>query len=305
MGHVTPATDPLWPSAASLLAADPSPERIHVGLVGVSTYLTSLTDRSWKSTPEAVREALARFSTWSHEAGVDLAEVVDLVDYGDVFDPDGESGTARVAAHLARRDEGLDLVVVLGGDNAATYHAFVAMTGEDPAALGLVTLDAHHDLREGVSNGSPVRQLLEAGLPGSQVVQVGIADFANSAHYASAARGAGVTVIGRDELRRRDVAEVAAAALAVAGAGGRGVYVDVDLDVADRAAVPGCPAAVPGGLSADEVRRFVRAVASDPRVRAIDFTEVDVERDSADQRTVRLVALCVLEALVGVTGRAA
>ncbi|MDE3064744.1 MAG: arginase family protein [Acidobacteriota bacterium] len=276
-----------------------------MGLVGVSTYLTSLTPRSWKSTPEAVREALARYSTWSAEAGVDLAEHVALVDYGDVFDPDGDSGTRRVADHFGALDASLDLVLVLGGDNAATYHAFRGLTGADASALGLVTLDAHHDLREGASNGSPVRQLLDAGLPGGQVAQAGIADFANSAHYAGAARDAGITVFTREEARRRGVEEVAAAALDVAGSGGRGVYVDVDLDVADRAAVPACPAAVPGGLSADELRRAVRRVARDPRVRAVDFTEVDVGRDSEDQRTVRLVALCVLEVLVGVATRAA
>jgi formiminoglutamase len=304
MGLVTTASDPNWPSAATLVAASPWPGRRNVGLVGVSTYLTSVTDRSWKSTPEAVREALARFSTWSLDAGVDLADHVGLVDYGDVFDPDGDSGTQRVATHLESRDEGLELMIVLGGDNAATYHAFTGLAGPDLGSFGLVTLDAHHDLREGVSNGSPVRQLLEAGLPGSQVVQVGIADFANSPHYARVARDAGITVVARSELRHREVEEVAAAALAVAGAGGRTVYVDVDLDVADRAEVPGCPSAVPGGLSADDVRRFVRALCADPRVRAIDVTEVDVGRDSEDHRTVRLAALCVLEALVGVAGRA-
>ncbi|MGH9020684.1 MAG: arginase family protein, partial [Acidimicrobiales bacterium] len=109
----------------------------------------------------------------------------------------------------------------------------------------------------------------------------------------------------RAEVARRGVEDAAASALDIAGADGRPVYVDVDLDAADRAAVPGCPAAVPGGLSADEVRRFVRTVCSDRRVAAIDFTEVDVGRDSDDQRTVRLVALCVLEALAGVAGRAA
>jgi formiminoglutamase len=301
---VTPSSDPNWPSASSLVAPAPVPNRRNVGLVGVSTYLTSVTPRSWKSTPEAVRDALARYSTWSGQEGVDLAGRVALVDYGDVFDPDGDSGTARVAAHLAGLDAGLDLVIVLGGDNSATYHAYRGLAGDDPGAFGLVTLDAHHDLREGVSNGSPVRQLLADGLRGDRIVQVGIADFANSAHYAGVAREAGVTVIARAELRRREVEEVAAAALEVAGAGGRAVYVDVDLDVADRAEVPGCPSAVPGGLSADEVRRFVRAVARDPRVRAIDLTEVDVGRDSDDQRTVRLVALCVLEALTGVVARA-
>ena len=82
------------------------------------------------------------------------------------------------------------------------------------------------------------------------------------------------------------------------------VYVDVDLDVVDRAAVPGCPAAVPGGLTADELRCAARLLAgATARVRAIDVTEVDVERDADDERTVRLAALVVLEALAGLARR--
>jgi formiminoglutamase len=38
-------------------------------------------------------------------------------------------------------------------------------------------------------------------------------------------------------------------------------------------------------------------------VRAIDLTEIDVERDTDDQRTVRLAALVVLEVLAGFVGR--
>ncbi|HEV2426640.1 MAG TPA: arginase family protein [Acidimicrobiales bacterium] len=300
---MTLAADPLWPAASSLVGGAPWPGRRNVGLIGVSTYLTSVTPRSWKSTPEAVREALGRYSTWCPSAGGDLAQRVGLVDYGDVFDPDGESGTARVSDHLARRDDGLDLTIVLGGDNSATFHALMGLSGGDPSGWGLVTLDAHHDLREGATNGSPVRQLLAAGLMGARVAQVGLADFANSPAYARVAADEGITAVSRGDVAARGVGACAADAVEVAAKGGGPVYVDVDLDAADRAAVPGCPAALPGGLSADEVRRCTRAVCADPRVTAIDFTEVDVGRDSADQRTVRLVALCVLEALAGVGGR--
>jgi formiminoglutamase len=44
--------------------------------------------------------------------------------------------------------------------------------------------------------------------------------------------------------------------------------------------------------------------AHDPRVRAIDITEVDATKDAADERTVRLAALCVLEAAAGLALRA-
>jgi formiminoglutamase len=290
--------DPNWPSAASLLVSAPDPARRNVGLLGIPTHATSYTPRSATSTPAAIREALQRYSTWSYTDEHDLANSTCLVDYGDVTDPDGVGGSARVAVALEAFAD-LEFRVLLGGDNAATWHALRALAGEDLAGWGLVTLDAHLDLRDGVSNGSPVRQLLETGLDGHHVVQVGLADFSNSFTYAHRAHDAGISVITRDMLRRETIEEAATHALAVAGSGGRPVYVDIDVDAADRSVAPGCPASAPGGLSADEMRRFVRVVAGGSQVRALDITEIDVERDSGDQRTVRLGALLVLEALAG------
>jgi formiminoglutamase len=44
-------------------------------------------------------------------------------------------------------------------------------------------------------------------------------------------------------------------------------------------------------------------MAHDSRVRALDLTEVDATADSPDQRTVRLAALCLLEAAAGFASR--
>ena len=301
MGLVAATHDPLWPAASTLLRS-PSPDRRTVTLLGVPTYATSVTPRSATSAPRAIRAAFARYSTWSYEDDVDIAEVVDLVDLGDVDDPDGPGGGARVASALASGPP-RELSIILGGDNAATFHALAAVAGGDWDSVGLITFDAHHDLREGISNGSPVRQAMAAGLDGAHVVQIGLADFSNSAGYAAAARAAGIHVVARAALRRESLETVLAHALDVASDGGRRVYVDVDLDVADRAVVPGCPAAAPGGLSADDLRRAARLVGADERVVALDVTEIDVARDSDDERTVRLAALVVLEALAGVTRR--
>jgi formiminoglutamase len=166
-----------------------------------------------------------------------------------------------------------------------------------------VTLDAHHDLREGRSNGSPVRRLIEAGLDPHRIVQVGIADFANSRAYRERAKDLGITVVHRDELHDRPISAVVAEALEIAGAGGGAIHVDLDVDVCDRSVAPGCPASLPGGLQAHELRRFARLFAADDRVRGIDIAEVDVQADSADGRTVRLAALCVLEAIAGLASR--
>jgi formiminoglutamase len=303
MAGVTMTNDPHWPSAGSLVHDDLVADRRNVGLLGVFTYTTSVTARSWHSTPDAVREALECYSTWSYADGIDLAESMALVDYGDVFDPDGAEGSERVATAVSHFDDALAMALVLGGDNAATWHALRGLAGPALKDWGLITLDAHLDLRDGESNGSPVRQLLEAGLDGRHVVQIGLADFSNSPFYAARARDAGITVVSRDEMRGRAIEDVVQGALEIAGANRRHVYVDVDMDAADRSVVPGCPGAAPGGLSADEMRRFVRTVTADTRARAMDITEIDVGRDSHDQRTVRLAALLVLEALAGVRRR--
>jgi formiminoglutamase len=184
------------------------------------------------------------------------------------------------------------LLIAIGGDNSATVPVALGRR-----ATGLVTVDAHHDLRDGISNGSPVRQLVEAGIAGQAIVQVGIEPLANSREYAKRAADLGIAVVLRDELRRRPIEDVMAEALELAGSGGRTVHVDLDVDVCDRAVAPGCPASVPGGISAIELREAARVAGMHPDVVSIDLTEVDASADAPDQRTIRLTALCVLEAV--------
>jgi formiminoglutamase len=301
MAVVALVNDSKWRSAATMVFDRPIDARRNVAMFGVSTYQTSVSPRSSTSTPDAVRAALHRYSTWSWASRVDLADYVAVVDHGDVAEPDGEGARERLAAMI----EGVEtpLAMFLGGDNAATWHAMGAFAGDQLDQFGLITLDAHLDMRDGRSNGSPVRQLLDEGLDARHVVQVGLGEYSNSAAYARDSLKRGVRIIERDAFHREDAAIIARRALEVARQGGRKVYVDIDLDVGDRSVVPGCPASAPGGLSADEMRRFVRELTSSRHVVAIDFTEVDVDQDAPDQRTVRLAALLALEALAGVQRR--
>lgn len=274
--------DPLWPRAGGW-PAPVTGERADAALAGIPTFTTSLSPTQAHSTPAAVREALRRYSFESS---------LRVVDAGDAADPDTADATAFVRAIDAT------LVIALGGDNSATVPVALGR-----GAQGLVTLDAHHDLRDGRSNGSPVRQLIEAGLAGARVVQVGIEPFANSRAYADRAAELGITVIARDELRRRPIADVMAEALSIASAGGGPVHVDLDVDVCDRAVAPACPASVPGGISAGELRAAARAAGAHGSVTSIDIVEVDAAADAPDGRTVRLAALCVLEALAALAAR--
>jgi formiminoglutamase len=299
--------DPLWPRAGGWPDAATHDGAADLAVVGIGTWRTSLSPTGAHATPAAVREALRRYSP-TLIAGPDGGEPLDLaaltvVDHGDVDEPDGPEGEARARAAVGRALERARVLVAIGGDNALTVPTALGAWGGSVGTAGLVTLDAHHDLRDGVSNGSPVRRLIEAGLDPRRVVQVGISDFANSAAYARRARELGIRVVTLDEVRRRGVDDVVAEALDVAGGAGGPVHVDVDVDVCDRSVAPACPASVPGGLAAHELRALVRELARHERVRSVDIAEVDATADAPDGRTVRLAALCVLEVLAAVALR--
>lgn len=287
--------DELWPRAGGWAAPAGRSDAV---VLGVPAWRTSLSPTGAHATPSAVRKALRRYSaTVLAPQPLDLSEVLRIADAGDIDGPDGPEGEARVRSRVAELRAASDLVIALGGDNSITHPVALAA-----GATGLVTLDAHFDLRDGVSNGSPVRRLVEeGGLDPRRIVQIGIADFANSAAYARRAADWGITVITIDEVRRRGIDDVVAAALAVVGEGP--VHLDIDVDVCDRSVAPGCPASVPGGLAAWELRSLVRGIASSTRLHSADVVEVDATADAADGRTVRLAALCVLELLAGLAFR--
>jgi formiminoglutamase len=322
--------DPEWPRAGGWPALDELPDAasVDLALLGVPAWHTSLSPTNAHATPAAIRDALRRYSPalmpdrsggsarsggsdgdatttgGTVAAGArDLADLV-IVDEGDISDPDGQEGEARTRATVAHALARSSALMALGGDNSVTVATALGAWGDGLARAGLVTIDAHYDLRDGVSNGSPVRRLVEAGLDPTRIVQIGIADFANSAAYARRAMDLGITVIHRDELHRRSPSDVMAEALAIAGSAGGPVHLDIDVDVCDRSVAPACPASVPGGIAAWELRALVRAAGSDARVRSADLVEIDATTDAADQRTVRLAALCVLEFAAGIAARA-
>lgn len=303
--------DPEWPRTGGWAHTDPGArEQLDLALIGIPTSRTSLSPSNAHLTPAAVREALRRYSGHvvapggrGDEPELVVDESLRIADAGDIVDPDSDEGEHRateVVRGLAARST---LVVALGGDNALTVPAALGVAGDALETAGLITLDAHHDLRNGRSNGSPVRRLVEAGMNPRRIVQIGIADFANSAAYRQRAKEWGITVIHRDELHERPLRDIIDEALAIAGTGGGPIHVDLDVDVCDRSVAPGCPASIPGGLQAHELRRATRILAGDARVHGIDIAEVDATADTPDQRTVRLAALLVLEAAAGLASR--
>ena len=289
------AKDGLWQRANTLFK--PNLKQADIALLGFPVHKSSITPNSCHLAPKAIRSALARYSTYSASNDVDLRELK-ITDLGDVTGADSSNGKKVIAKKVNGLLDKYGLLIALGGDNSITYTVASGLFG-DLSRVGLITLDAHHDLRDGNTNGSPVWRLIQAGLPGKNIVQIGISDFANSKEYSNRAKEAGIFVITRAQLRNKSIADAMKQAFAHLGRNVDHIYVDLDVDVCDRSVAPASPAATPGGISADELRQAAFLAGANYKVRAVDITEIDPKRDSKDERTVRLAALLVLEIAAG------
>lgn len=280
-------------------------------IIGAPVRLGSITPGRSDLAPQAVREALRRFSTYDIETDVDLS-VLEVIDSGDLpladltleeaFDPI----STRVCVDL---NMDVEAVVLLGGDNGITrpgvHGLSETMRCHSLADVGLLTLDAHFDLRDtsnGLSNGNPVRALLEDGLPGGNIVQLGILGFANSKAYADVARDAGINFVTMEKVREQGIERSVTDALEYLSARAKTIYFDLDVDVMDRAFAPACPGARPGGLLPWQLHRAAWLCGQHPKVNVMDLVEVDPTQDVANI-TVMTMAACLLSFASGLVTR--
>ena len=296
-------TDPNWTRASSWLGGEHAEALIAtLQLIGAPVRLGSISGGRFDLTPPAARAALDRFSTFDGEVDVRAVRVRDAGDLA-VAEKTPEEARDEIAGAIGGSLAHSDAVLLLGGDNSITRPGVRGM-GPDLERIGLVTLDAHHDLRDtgdGLSNGNPVRALLEDGLPGRNIVQIGIQPFANSQAYARVAADAGIAVMTASDVREVGIAEAMGEALRRL-AELDAIYVDLDVDVLDRAFAPACPGSRPGGLAPSDLQRAARMCGEEPKVRALDIVEVDPERDVAEA-TVMTVASLVLSFAAGLVRR--
>lgn len=284
-----------WPNLSELLVSVDRPGP--VGLVGAPLAAGSVTPGGCDQAPGLLRQTLRRIGRYDVETGRELS--TEVADRGDVelaglsieqaTGPINEAVRMSVAAHR--------LTLLVGGNNAVTRPGVLGL-GLPLDTVGLITLDAHFDMRDtdqGLSNGNPVRALIEDGLLGKNIAQIGLASFANSHKMHEDAVAAGNFIVTVNEVRRMGIA------LAVDRALDRlahceAIVVDCDIDVIDRSQMPAAPGARPGGMAVHDFLAAVRRLAADPRVKLIDLTEWDPPLDPTDLSALtagRWVAECL------------
>jgi formiminoglutamase len=297
--------DTSWPRASQWLAGETLSEPGgSLAIVGAPVSLASITPGRCDLAPAAIRKALERFSTYHIESRRDVRalRVQDLGDL-DISACSAEEAFEPVCETVASALLPAEALVLLGGDNSITRPGVHGLGGI--GRCGLLTLDAHLDLRDldhGLTNGNPVRALLLDGLPGRQIVQIGLQSFANSAAYAKLAHAEGIRVISANSALQRGIGYVIEDALFHLEQHVDFIYVNLDLDVLDRVYSPATPGSRPGGLAPHHIRHAARVCGAHTKVRALDLVEIDPTRDIADT-TVLTAAACLLEFAAGMVER--
>ena len=294
-----------WPRASAWLEGDHLPHATgRLAILGAPARLGSITPGRCDLAPSAIRSALSRFSTYDVEHGRELRELI-AQDFGDaaINDSPPEQAFEPIRDALALALHNSDAAVLLGGDNSIARPGCHALGPLNKS--GLLTLDAHLDLRDldrGLTNGNPVRALLADGMPGPNIVQIGIQSFANSKAYHAVAIEAGIQVISADQVFAAGIEAVVSEALNRLARLVDSIYVDLDLDVLDRSFAPGTPGSRPGGLAPWQIRLAARICGLHSKVRVMDLVEIDPDKDIADA-TCLAAAVCLLSFASGLHER--
>ena len=284
-----------WPNLSDLIS--PAFRDSAVALLGVPLAVGSVTPGACDRAPDVLRQTLKRIGRYDIETGRELQTKV--FDRGDVMITGAtiEDATPAMCESVAAAAGAHALTLLVGGNNAVTRPAVLAL-GADLENVGLITLDAHFDMRDldqGLGNGNPVRALIQDGLRGANIAQVGLAPFANSRAMHEGALEAGNLVITSGDVRNSGIAHAIERALDHVSHCDA-LVIDCDIDVIDRSQFPAAPGARPGGMRVDDFFYAVRRLASDSRVRVIDLVEWDPPLDATDLSALtaaRWVAECL------------
>ena len=291
-----------WLSVHSLLGKDATAP---IAVVGVPMGRDSISAGRCDLAPAAVRTALKRMSVYDLETGTDLSRL-SVFDAGDAAISELDYAGALEPAVRAIRAaaSGRALTLILGGDNAVTRPG-VHATDATLKSVGVLTLDAHFDLRDtdgGLNNGNPIQALLDDGLPGPHISQIGIAPFANTKKAHGKAKAAGISVRTLGECYAHGFGTIVSDELKRLSRLCDRIYVDFDIDVIDRAQMPAAPGARPGGIAIRDFLAAARRIGAHPKVACVDLVEFDPSKDFSDIGSLT-AARWFAEVLAGVSDR--
>jgi len=247
--------------------------------------------------PGAIRDVSANLELYSIRSDIDL-EKIPVHDMGDLDTVEDVHETLkRISSVWSELVAGGKIPIMAGGEHTITKAAVDAL----PSDLGLVSFDAHLDLRdeylgEKVMHATFMRRVSERISP-AHIMEVGIRAF--SKPELDFCKRSGLEVITPLELRKSSLEKTAQRIRAFLSKFAH-AYVTVDIDVLDPAFAPGVGNPEPDGLTTDELLTLVQAAMS-RNIIGLDAVEVSPERDSG--QTAAACAKVIFEAIAALSVR--
>jgi formiminoglutamase len=195
------------------------------------------------------------------------------------------------------------LPIVVGGGHDCSYGNYLGLCEALGTSPAVIAVDAHLDLRplHTPSSGNPFFRMLEHGLPGDLLVEVGLIPWVNaSAHRAYAeAKGASLHFL-EPGCGMTPVTQVQEALRAFQAQECR-TLATFDLDVFSAAHAPGVSAVNPWGLSADAGLAMAQAFGASSAVVCLDLMELapPLDPDGRTSRFAAFLAAAFLQASLG------
>ncbi|MGE7602249.1 agmatinase family protein [Peribacillus sp. NPDC097675] len=262
--------------------------------------------------PEYFRRSWKGFSTYNMDYDLDFSGM-QVWDIGDIAMHGTDINLCHRfiretsnAVHNHFRDS---LIGGIGGDHSTTAMLVKGMKEIYPdKKIGILQFDTHFDLRDpseqGPSNGTPMRQLIEAGtVEGKHIHNIGLHGFYNTKELCDYAKKKGVRYVPLRLARKYGLEQVVSEILNTLENEVDMIYVTIDMDVLDMTYAPGVPAATSGGMRPEELLEAVFLAGSHKKVKAFDIVCLDPLRDTIRQTTVQIGTSVFLTMICGLLSR--
>jgi agmatinase len=233
-------------------------------LFGVPYDSTTTFKSGTRDGPRAIREYSYNFETYMPQYDLNFADIP-VTDLGDIdigVKPEDVVGDVYDAVREIVRDK--KIPVMLGGEHSITTGAVRAVHPDC-----YVVCDAHLDLRDEFrgtqyNHACTTRRVLEDGV--KDIIIVG----GRSGTKDQFERARSLTLYTADEIHRRGMDSVITEIRDAIGK--KRVYLSIDADVIDCCLTPGLGTPEPFGLTPQDIRNVIFAVAS--QAVAFDYVEV-------------------------------
>jgi agmatinase len=309
-GYNVPIEDPYETNFCEVVERYPGATAADVGILGVPFDTAAVAGaRGSREGPNGVRDKMPYWTCYNPELDIDISEGLDVVDFGNV----AVTQTDVLEAHDQVETVTTELFergitpVTIGGDHSLTYPAAKGLLNATDGDVGVINIDAHHDVRHShggeLSSGTPFRRLLEddsGKVAHENFVELGLSGWHNSKYYVDWVRDNGSEIITARDVHFGDIDEAAERAIEAATDGTEAVYLSVDIDVLEPGDAPGTSVPSPGGLRTYELQELVYRIGRHDRTRGMDLMEVAPPLETYDRSTT-LVASAVVNQFIGAT----